>query len=199
MNKKKYKYEFAISFANEDRNAAIALVLALKKAGVGKIYYYPKERAKGCGKELKTQLIKIYSEEAKYAIVLFSDHYFDEEKTYTKDVELKAIEMRMKSDSSVDYMLPVLLFENFNFKNYPTLEGLKYIPWDYDPERIAAELIKEFGIKISELHVSNKKKKTNNTIIIKGSKVENTTFIQAGRDVKTTNSIIHNNYRKNEK
>lgn len=194
--KKNYQYEIAISFANEDRNAAIALVLALKKVGFKKIYYYPEERANEWGIELKPKLVKIYSEEARYAIILFSDHYFDEKKIYTKDIELKAIEMRMKSDSSVSYMLPVLLSENFNFENYPTLKGRKCISWDYDPERIAGDLLKKFGIKRPNT-ASPKKQVTNNTIIIKGGKAENAKSIQAGGNV-ITNNIVHNNYTKRE-
>jgi len=181
------KYDVAISFANEDRNAAIALVLALEMAGFKRIYYYPKKRAHGWGKGLKKLLTKIYSEEAKYAIVLFSNHYFGKEKIYTKDIELKAIEMRMESDDNVTYMLPIILDESFNFKNYPSLgDDLKYVKWEYDPEGIVTELIELFGIKIADPTPREKENKYN-TITINGSKVDKMDIKQAGRDVVTNN------------
>jgi hypothetical protein len=58
--KNSFKYEVAISFAEEDRNAAIALALALELAGFNHIYYYPDNLAATAGKTLIPELQKIF-------------------------------------------------------------------------------------------------------------------------------------------
>ena len=56
-----YKYDVAISFAEEDRHVASEIKLALEIKGFKKVYYYPNERAATWGKELEKELENIYS------------------------------------------------------------------------------------------------------------------------------------------
>jgi hypothetical protein len=144
----KYKYDIAISFAEEDRNAALALALALEMKGFNKVYYYPEKQGVDWGEDLEKLLTKIYFEEARYAVVLLSNHYFDAQKHYTR-IEFTAIEKRMKADASFIYMLPVILSTNFSFKKYPQLARLKCQIWNYNPKDIAEYLIQLFGKRLT--------------------------------------------------
>jgi hypothetical protein len=146
---RKYKYDIAISFATEERDTAFVLALALKEVGFENVYYYPKKRSNGWGQDIKKTLAKIYTEEAKYAIVLFSNNYFDKEKSYTR-IELEAIEKRMNADSNLTYMLPIIITEDFSFQNYPILQDLTFIEWNYNLKKIATELIEVFAIKAAK-------------------------------------------------
>ena len=56
---KQYKYDVAISFAEEDRNAALALALALEAIGFNKVYYYPEVQGLDWGAPLEKLLTKI--------------------------------------------------------------------------------------------------------------------------------------------
>lgn len=140
---KKYKYDVAISFAEEDKNAALAMAQALEKIGL-KSYYYPDDRDVSYGTNLEDQLVRIYSTEAKYAIVLFSEEYFRSDKIYTK-IELSAIQKRMDEEADVVYMLPVRLKNDFSLAQYPSLDKLIYFKWDYAPDVIAKEISKLLG------------------------------------------------------
>src|SRR5687768_12449873 len=132
---KNYKYDVAISFAEEDRNAALALSLAFEIEGFKNVYYYPDKQVDDLGDEFKKSLTKIYRDEAKYAIVLFSDQYFGPHKVFTS-VELEAIKVRMVAESNHVYMIPVILNESFHFQD-PILSKLKCYPWNYNPKPLA--------------------------------------------------------------
>lgn len=139
-----YKYDVAISFAEEDRNAALALALALEIEGFSKIYYYPDQRTVGWGQELETFLTNVYSKEAKYSVVLLSENYFDTHKLYTK-IELEAIKLREKQEFPRIYMLPVMLDSGGDCSKYPVISKLKHLPWNYDPKGIASSLKQLLG------------------------------------------------------
>lgn len=138
-----YKYDVAISFAEEDRNAALALALALEMRGCKKIYYYPEQRVATWGRSLKEKLERIYSIEARYAVVLLSNHYFDSKKEYTL-IEFAAIEKRMKKEPGLVYMLPVKLNSAESFEIHDSLRR-GYLDWQYNPKRVAEALLKRLG------------------------------------------------------
>jgi len=140
LAKKIYKYDVAISFAEEDRHVASQIVLALEIKRFKKVYYYPNDRAATWGKGMEKKLQSIYSTEAKVAVVLLSKHYFDKEKIYTL-IEFSAIKARMNMDEKITYMLPVILGKKEDFEEHINL-GDGYIPWKNNPKRVAAELIK---------------------------------------------------------
>ncbi len=139
-----FKYDIAISFAEEDRNAALALALALEMQSFEHIYYYPDNREATAGLPLDRTLSAIYSEQARYAIVLLSGSYAL--KTYTR-IELAAILKRMQSAKDRVYLIPVLL-DGAGTQAFPELANLGYIPWDYNPKDVAAMMSRMFDRKL---------------------------------------------------
>jgi len=179
--KNTYTYDVAISFAEEDRNAALALSQALELEGL-KAYYYPDERTLGWGKNLEEQLSNIYAEQARYAIVLFSEHYFSEHKIYTK-IELAAIQKRMEEDADIVYMLPVRLHEGLSVTEFPNLDKLIFFKWNYAPSEIAQEINKLLG---KELLNAEENADADNIIYNYG----NQTMFIAGSGAKNVNQTI---------
>ncbi len=136
-----FKYDVAISFAEEDRDAAKALSLAIEHCGLT-VYYYPDQNTATFGRPLDDTLRAIYRDEARYAVVLFSQSYLDPEKQYTM-IELEAIRYRMQLEPDKVYMLPVKLNESVSLTAFPDLEGITFLKWDHEPERVAAA-VREF-------------------------------------------------------
>lgn len=164
MNKE-YKYDVAISFAEEDRNAALALALALKTEGEKKVYYYPLHFEDIWGHNIEERLTEIYSKEAKYAVVFVSRKYF--EKKYAS-IELNAIRKRMMADDKVIYLLPVVLEEGV-INKVNDLAQLGYIRWEFDPETVAKALIKLLGNRKETLHEFVEKDKMISKSIVNSS------------------------------
>jgi len=140
----KFEYAVAISFAEEDRNAALALALAMEISKLGKVYYYPDNLDATTGKNLDDELASVYAERAAYAVVLLSPRYFD--KPYTR-IEFAAIRQRMLQSPDKVYLLPVML-EKTDMNDFPDLKKLGYLTWDHEPKKIAALMRKVFGMPI---------------------------------------------------
>jgi len=138
---REFTYEVAISFAEEDRNAALALAVALKLAGIQNVYYYLHEYQATWGQELEARLAKIFAEEARYAVVLFSKSYF--QKKFAM-VELKSIQVRMEREKNIVYMLPVLL-EDCPLEKAAGIFSFGYLRWNYNPDEIAGAVGKILG------------------------------------------------------
>lgn len=140
MNKQ-YKYDVAISFAEEDRTTALALALAFRLKNLN-AYYYPDKRADTLG-DLKENLKTIYRQEARYAVVILSPNYVNPAKEYVQ-VELAAIQSRMAEETDTVYMVPVKVDRcnngNADPMQHPAFRGQTYLEWNDEPERIA-ELI----------------------------------------------------------
>jgi hypothetical protein len=140
----KYTYDVAISFAEQDRNAALALSLALEMQGFPKVYYYPDHLSDTVGRELKEKLTEIYSKEARFSIVLLSKHYFKKE--FTK-VEFNAIMTRVKNETAV-YMIPVVL-PSFNPElledKLKDIKNMGYVQWNHNPKNVAGIMKKVLG------------------------------------------------------
>ncbi|MFT3911063.1 MAG: TIR domain-containing protein [Ferruginibacter sp.] len=136
-----YKYDVAISFAEEDRNAALALALALEIKGINNVYYYPLHYESTWGENIKEKLQEIYSLEARYAIVLLSRKYFAKE---FAAIELDAIKKRMKLNTSVVYMLPLLL-DNLNDEVIKEYAEFGYLEWEFNAKEIAETIVKLLG------------------------------------------------------
>jgi hypothetical protein len=181
-----YKYDVAISFGEEDRNAALALSLALELRGIKKVYYYPNRQGLGWGEDLQKKLIKIYRDEARFAVILFSKNYFDPEKKYTW-TEMRAIEARMKINPKLVYMYPVRLYEDAALRAYPNFEKLKCLEWNYNPKLVAKELENRLGGELT----SDKRRARPQSIIY--SSGDNALFIIGGRQKNFTQNIINGN------
>lgn len=141
----KYKYHVAISFAEEDRNAALALALALELKGVKNIYYYPDKQVGNAGKKLEKELMKVYSEETRYTVVLLSKKYF---KKPTARFELKLIYARMSRESEFVTVIPVKLQEGLSLEEHKLLKKLQWLTWDFNPKKIAEDLLIKLGTHI---------------------------------------------------
>lgn len=142
-----YKYDIAISFAEEDRNAALALALAFEMEGLTQVYYYPLNYRDTWGEDLKKKLDKIYSTEARYAVVLLSEWYLAKP---LASLEMDAINKRIKSMKDTAYMLPVVL-NTFPLDEHPEFTKFGYIEWNYRPKEIAAILRTALGKTIEQI------------------------------------------------
>jgi|GEM_PF-6410561 len=139
--KKPIKYDIAISFAEENRDAALAMALALKAKGFKNVYYYPDRPDWTLGRPLKDALTSIYSAESRFVIILLSDSYSRKEHT---QVELEAVRARMKNDPDEVFVIPVLIGENV-IEQYPDLKSIGYIQWNHKPQKIAGYLQEIFS------------------------------------------------------
>jgi sulfatase modifying factor 1 len=147
MNKQ-YEYDIAISFAEEDRNAALALALALELKEFQKVYYYPDNLDVTVGHELKERLRKIFYDEAKYAVVFLSENYFNSNKGFVPE-ELEVIVKRIKESEDV-YMIPVVL-NNYSIEMHSNFGTFGYLKWNYNPKEIANVLRKILGIDKTQI------------------------------------------------
>lgn len=135
-----YEFDVAISFAEEDRDAALALSLALEMAGLKKIYYYPDNLGETAGKKLHATLRNLFLNESRFSVPLLSKRYF---KKGTAVVELEAIQGRVKQDPNIVCVIPVMLQEKLNLSKFPFLKKLTFLKWDHNPKQIA-EVIKNY-------------------------------------------------------
>jgi hypothetical protein len=90
---RKYKYDIAISFAEEERDIAGFLDAVFRSSLFKKInaFYYPKFKSTLIGEDLEKILPRIYEKEARYALIILSDRYLH--KNYCQ-IELAAIQRR---------------------------------------------------------------------------------------------------------
>jgi hypothetical protein len=84
------RYDVAISFAGEDRKHAEVLANALKRRSVA-VFYDRYEKATLWGTNLYTHLSDLYQNQARYCVMLLSQHYA--KKMWTKH-ELEAAQAR---------------------------------------------------------------------------------------------------------
>jgi TIR domain len=94
------KYDLAISFAGEQRSLAESLAIRLDASGYS-IFYDAFERAELWGRDLSLSLGSVYSEEARFCLVLLSKEYV--EKPWTNLERQNAISRFMHDKK--DYML----------------------------------------------------------------------------------------------
>ncbi|MDJ0899126.1 MAG: TIR domain-containing protein [Xenococcus sp. MO_188.B8] len=99
-----YEYQFALSFAGEDREYAEKLANLLKRRGI-KVFYDRFERAQLLGKDLYQHLQSIYRDSAQYCVILLSKNYAN--KLWTKH-ELEQAQARAFRENR-EYILPLRL------------------------------------------------------------------------------------------
>jgi hypothetical protein len=97
-------YDIAISFAGEDRPVAEKLASSLVTKGLN-VFYDEYEQANLWAKDLYVHLSKIYKDEAKYCLMLVSEHYAKKQWT---NHERRAAQARAFSESR-EYILPLRL------------------------------------------------------------------------------------------
>lgn len=98
--KKRYKYDVALSFAEEDKNIAEAIGKALKDLDI-KYYLFYEEN--NWGKPLKKLTWDIYHKQSRLALVLISKHY--PQKRWAKE-EWEVIQTVLKRENT-PYLIPV--------------------------------------------------------------------------------------------
>ena len=99
-----YEFDIAISFAGEDRAIAEEIASALKQKGVT-IFYDTDHQANLWGKDLYAHLTEIYSEKARFCLMLISQHYL--RKNWTR-LERQSAQARAFRENQ-EYILPVRL------------------------------------------------------------------------------------------
>jgi hypothetical protein len=98
-----YQFDFAISFAGEQRAYAEKLARQLS-AKSARVFYDRFERTDLLGNDLYTKLYEIYSRHARYCIMLISKSYIT--KVWTTH-ERQAIQERLLLDRSQGYLIPI--------------------------------------------------------------------------------------------
>jgi len=142
MELSKYKYDVVISFADEQKDAAISLSLALDKKGLSN-YYYPHSQEENIGKVLKENLDSLYADEAMLAIGIMSKEYFQKKFTL---IEFHAILKRLKT--SPRYFIPIVYENQFIPKQ---IKGLTYFLWNSNPDQVAIIAYERIQKLIGEL------------------------------------------------
>jgi len=126
---KKYKYDIAISFAEEDRNIALLIRSAFEsdKLEGKEFYYYASEQDQTWGYRLDKRLTEIYRDEAHYALIILSQHYLH--KNYCQ-IELAAIKERVARQ--VSRYVFVLTIDETKPEDIGLPKDLAYKTWDYN-------------------------------------------------------------------
>lgn len=129
----RYTFDVVISFAENERDIAVSIRLALEAFGVA-VYYYPYEQEINLGFNLKKKLSETYELHSLLAIAIFSEEYFS--KPFTQ-VEYCAILKRLEKDSG--YLIPVKV-DNTELPR--EVGGMTFYTWDKDPKKLADVILK---------------------------------------------------------
>jgi hypothetical protein len=184
--KEKFKNDIAISFAEEDRNIALCIYLALKlKLPNSQSYYYPEKQSQMIGKDLKGKLKEIYRHESKYVILIVSKDYVDKKKEFVS-VEIDAFMPRFLMEKST-YLIPIMVDETSIEEVHEELEGITTFKWDYNPEELAEIIYDLFEKKKIKSHKNDlmnqkeiKKKEDKGKIAVKDSSLKKSPVISGG-------------------
>jgi TIR domain len=141
MEKGNYKFDVALSFAEEDRDIAVAIARELGHKGI-QVYYYPDNIAETAGEDLPRILTEIYTKYAKYAVAILSDSYF--KKKYAA-IEFEAIKSRAAESLDTVYMIP-LLAGDIALLGQHEMEEVGALKWEHNPEKIAEVLCTLLGV-----------------------------------------------------
>lgn len=188
--KEKFKNDIAISFAEEDRNIALCIYLALKlKLPNSQSYYYPEKQSQMIGKDLKGKLKEIYRHESKYVILIVSKDYVDKKKEFVS-VEIDAFMPRFLMEKST-YLIPIMVDETSIEEVHEELEGITTFKWDYNPEELATEIDKMLregnSSQPGNKKNTNQKNNNQNEFNIKGNSFGDTMFGSGNTITKTEN------------
>jgi len=99
-----YEFDIALSFAGEDRQIAQKIAQSLKKSKI-RVFYDEFEKANLWGKDLYEHLADVYSNRARYCVVLISSNYA--KKNWTTH-ERKNAQARAFRENQ-EYILPIRL------------------------------------------------------------------------------------------
>ena len=147
MGDKKYKYDVAISFAEEDKEIAERIAKSCEKLGL-KPYFYEDESAENWGENLFNIIVNRYRDTARFALILISQHYI---KKRWANIERQIIQ-GVTREQDTAYLLPLRL-DNTDLPGLT--DNTLFMDWreNQNPEKVA-ESIK---LKIKSLKKSSKK------------------------------------------
>lgn len=111
------KFDLAISFAGEDRSIALEIANVLSASGYN-IFYDDFFKADLWGSELPVKLGEIYSNQARYCLMIISKYYI--EKMWTNHERKFAIQNMVNGNA--DYILP-LKIDNSTVPGFPSTIG----------------------------------------------------------------------------
>ena len=138
-----YPFDIAISFAGENRAIAMKLTGLLKARGV-KVFYDFDEQANLWGKDLIEHLSDVYSNKARYCLMLVSKFY--PEKPWTRLERRNALSRAIRQPE--EYILPVRL-DDTEVPGLPSSIGyldLRHL----SIEEIADQVVKKLGLHLNE-------------------------------------------------
>lgn len=127
-----YEFDVVISFAEEQRDAAVAINLALEAYGLS-VYYYPYDQEINIGHDLSKKLHYTYSENSLLAVALLSHEYSGKEFT---QVEFNAILERLEIEEG--YLVPIKMDKT---EIPEKLGSVTYYHWDKDPKKLSEILV----------------------------------------------------------
>jgi hypothetical protein len=137
---KEFKYDIVLSFAGEDRGIAENIAHRLKKNNV-EVFYDDFEKSDLWGKNLYEHLMQIYSESARYCVMLLSKNYA--KKSWT-NLERQSAQTRAFREQR-EYILPIRLDDT---KIPGLLETVGYINYpDHKIEEIIALILRKLKSK----------------------------------------------------
>lgn len=130
-----YKYDFALSFAGQQRDVAERLAQLLKQQRV-RIFYDMDEQAHLWGKDLYQHFQKVYGEEARFFVPFVSKEYV--EGSWPKH-ELKQAQAR-EFKANTEYILPIRIDDS-------ALPGLNITIGYLDLRRMSIEKVAELCLE----------------------------------------------------
>ncbi len=133
-----YEYDVALSFSGAQRDFAEELATLLRMRGV-RVFYDDDERPRLWGKNLYTTLSEIYTEKARYCIILASSQY--RENMWAVH-ERSAAQARALASRDAEYILPI----RFDDSVVPGLpHTVAYLPSALGAAEIAEIFIRKLG------------------------------------------------------
>lgn len=141
MNKP-YKYDVAISFAEEDKAIAEQIALSLKKVNLVP-YFYEFESAENWGENIFNVIINRYREQARFALILISQYYVRKK---WASIELQIIQAVSQREGK-NYLIPLRI----DHTPVPELSSnTLFEMWNNDADQIAAMLKQKVDILRSD-------------------------------------------------
>jgi hypothetical protein len=138
MNDRKFEFDLAISFAGEQRQLAEAFASRLDAAGYA-IFYDDYYRARLLGIELAVELKRVYSDAARYCLILLSQEYI--RKQWTNFERQNAISRLIRERSG--YVL-CLKIDAIELPGFP--DGIGYASFgEYGLEGFYKVLLEKLG------------------------------------------------------
>ena len=134
---KEKQYDFALSFAGEDRHHAEKLAKLLKARGYA-VFYDKNELAHLVGKNLYDRLLSIYKDEARHCVMFLSKHYGQDR--WTKHERESAQARAFEEDG--EYIIPIRL-DNTEIPGI--LPTVGYLDLSMTPEEICQILVEKLS------------------------------------------------------